>query len=168
MMITRKSVRSRAREQGYLSVARLLRARAQHIKPTCCAPWVHPRRRRTNCQRPIRVVAHHALSVPHKAWSADCRVREWRGRLCAPRGVPGLGPCRAGRHADTVMVSNGSHEHGKLCVERSMSVALHQHDLDRHLGRCSPFFVYVDQATPCQSWLSNIFLRGFDNYVSKK
>ena len=40
---------------------------------------------------------------------------------CAPLGVLGLGPCRAGRHAGTVMVSNGHPEHEKLCVRRSTS-----------------------------------------------
>jgi hypothetical protein len=36
-------------------------------------------------------------------------------------GVLGLGPCRAGRHPDTVMVSNGHYEHEQLRVGRSMS-----------------------------------------------
>jgi len=34
-------------------------------------------------------------------------------------GGLGLGPCRAGRHAGTVMVSNGHHEREKLCVGQS-------------------------------------------------
>jgi len=48
-------------------------------------------------------------------------VREWRVRLCAPRGVLGIDPCRAGRLADTVMVSNGHYKHEKLCVGRNTS-----------------------------------------------
>jgi hypothetical protein len=33
--------------------------------------------------------------------------------------VLGLGPCCAGRYADTAMMSNGHHEHEQLCVGRS-------------------------------------------------
>jgi hypothetical protein len=50
---------------------------------------------------------------------AGCRVRERRGTCCAPLGFLGLGPCRAGRHADNVMLSNGHPEHGQLFVGRS-------------------------------------------------
>jgi len=65
-----------------------------------------------------RFVANDALSESHAACNAGFCVREM---LCAPRGVHGLGPRRAGRHADSVVVSNGHHKHEQLCVGRSTS-----------------------------------------------
>jgi len=106
---------------GYLSVDRLLQARAQHMKLTSWAPRVHPRRRRTSCQRLTRVRRKTLTEQISHSWIAGCRVREWRGTCCAPLGVLGLGPCRKDRHADTVMVSNGHPEHEQLCVGRSTS-----------------------------------------------
>jgi len=72
---------------GYLSAYRCLQARAQNMKLTSSAPRVHPRRRRTSCQRLTRVVAKHSLSKSHTAWlriatcvsvsGAELAARHW-------------------------------------------------------------------------------------------
>jgi hypothetical protein len=104
---------------GYLSVDRLLQARAQHMKLTSLAPRVGATayRQSTVDQGRRKTFTEHISN----SWIAGCREREWRRTCCALLGVLGLGPCRAGRHAGTVMVSNGHSEHGQLCVRHSAS-----------------------------------------------
>ena len=77
-------------------------------------------------------------------------------------GVLGLGPCRAGRFAGTVMVRNGYAKHDKLCVGAKHVKNRQMRDVDRHLVRCSPFFVlHDDEATPSRPWLRLDYQRGF-------
>jgi len=138
---------------GYLSVDRSLHARAKHMKLTSWAPRVHPRRRRTSCQRLTRVVLKHSLSKTYTAGlravacvsGAERAVRHWGSLGLVP--VARAGKCTLPWWATDTQTR--ATLRGAQHVKNSQ-----KHAVDRHLILCLPFFsLHDDEASRSRSWL---------------